>query len=392
MNKSFLTLILNISLTFSLVSSGAQSINKNFTFIDTHNDILSNQILTGIDLAKEQPDVNFDLIKAKRGQLSAQVFSIWCDEVYGPGKAFAMAVREIDSLMALIHRNPNKIILVKNSDELSKAMKSGKLAAMIGVEGGHMIENRMDLLDSLYKRGMKYMTLTWNNSTPWATSARDETIKHDSLPFLGLNDNGKKIVRWMNDHNILIDVSHVGEKTFYDVLSTTSKPVIASHSCSYTLNPNRRNLKDDQLKALKKNGGVVFINFFSGFLDSTYMNREKPFLDAHKDEIDKLTIVTGDKDLAIIKLFHLHQKESDQLRPPLSILIRHIDYIVKLIGPDHVGIGSDFDGAESFPSQLNDVSNYPLIINELKKLKYSDKDIAKICSGNFIRVFKAIEH
>ena len=369
----------------------AQIKSNNFQFIDTHNDILSNQIITGIDLSKEQNGVNFDLLKAKRGHLAGQMFSIWCDEVYGPGTAFGMATREIDSLMALIHRNPNKITLVRNSRQLESAIHSGKLAAMIGVEGGHMIENRMDLLDSLYRRGMKYMTLTWNNSTPWATSARDETTKKDSLPFKGLTENGRQIVKWMNAHNILVDISHTGEKTFYDVLATTAKPVIASHSCSYTLNPNRRNLKDDQLRALAKNGGVVFLNFFSGFLDSTYQSREKVFIDAHKDEIIELTKLTRDKDLAIIKLFHIHQKETDLFRPPLKILINHIDYIVKLIGVDHVGIGSDFDGAESFPMQLDDVSNYPLIVTELQKLHYADSDIKKICSGNFIRVMKANE-
>ncbi len=367
----------------------AQKIKDDFFFIDTHNDILSNQILTGIDLAKEQYGVNFDLPKAKRGKLKGQMFSIWCDEAYGDGKAFAMANREIDSLMALINRNPSTMSFVRNSKELNNALRQGKFAAMIGVEGGHMIENRMDYLEALYKRGMKYMTLTWNNSTPWATSARDEMTKKDSLKFIGLTDQGKKIVKWMNDHHVMVDISHVGEKTFYDVIATSSKPVIASHSCAYSLNPNRRNLKDEQLKALAKNGGVVFLNFFSGFIDSTYSAKEKIFINAHKAELQGLSEKMGDRDLALIRLFHIYQQESDQFRPPLSLLIKHIDYMVKLIGADHVGIGSDFDGAPSFPAQLDDVSSYPVIIGELRKLHYSDSDIKKICSGNFLRVFKA---
>ncbi|GAC1385169.1 MAG: hypothetical protein NVSMB45_13640 [Ginsengibacter sp.] len=317
------------------------------------------------------------------------MFSVWCDEAYGDGRAYAMANREIDSLMSLIKRNPAKMMLVKNSTELNYAIAHGKFAAMIGVEGGHMIENRMDYLEALYKRGMKYMTLTWNNSTPWATSARDEVTKKDSLKFLGLTDQGKKIIKWMNDHHVMVDISHVGERTFYDVIATSAKPVIASHSCSYSLNPNRRNLKDDQLKALSKNGGVVFLNFFSGFIDSTYSAKEKIFIEAHKDELKKLSDEMGDRDLALIRLFHIHQQESDQFRPPLSLLIKHIDYMVKLIGVDHVGIGSDFDGAPSFPAQLDDVSSYPVLIDELKKLHYSNTDIKKICSGNFIRVLKA---
>lgn len=386
--RKTIIIFIAMCLSVSLNNCAAQKKGVQFQFIDTHNDILSNQIITGIDLAKEQPSVNFDLPKAKRGHLAGQIFSIWCDEKYGTGSAFAMATREIDSLTALIHRNPKKITLVRNSAQLENAMRYHKLAAMIGIEGGHMIENRMDYLDSLYKRGMKYMTLTWNNSTTWATSARDEMTKKDSLKFTGLTEKGRNIVRWMNDHHILVDVSHIGEKTFDDVIATTNKPVIASHSCAYTLNPNRRNLKDEQLMKIAKNGGVVFLNFFSGFLDSTYQEKEKVFINEHNEDINVLTKEAGDKDLAIIKLFHIHEQETDQFRPPLSILIKHIDYIVKLIGVDHVGIGSDFDGAESFPLQLNDVSNYPLIVTELKKIHYSDSDIKKICSGNFIRVMK----
>ncbi|MBA2248939.1 MAG: membrane dipeptidase [Chitinophagaceae bacterium] len=382
-----------ISFLFTILSSlaSAQVQPDKIVFIDTHNDILSNQMITGADLAKEQPETNFDLPKAKRGNLAAQVFSVWCDEVYGNGKAYAMANSEIDSLYALIKRNPGKIQLVKNAAQLATTLRQQKLAALIGVEGGHMIEGRMDYIDSLFYRGMRYLTLTWNNSTTWATSARDEVTKKDSLPFIGLTAYGKQIVEHLNQLGVMIDVSHVGEKTFYDVLATTKKPVIASHSCAYALNPHRRNLKDAQLLALKKNGGVVFINFYSGFLDSSYDKQHNEFLELHKKEVDSLTILFKDADLGIIHLFHMYQAETDKFRPPLSMLIKHINYIVKLIGADHVGIGSDFDGAESFPMQMNDVSDYPLIVTELKKIGYSIADIKKITSENFIRVLKANE-
>ena len=185
--------------------------------------MLSKQIITGADLAKEQPETNFDLPKAKRGKLAAQVFSIWCNETYGNGKAYAMANREIDSLYALIKRNPKRIALVTNSKALRKMINKNKLAALIGVEGGHMIEDSMDYIDTLYNRGMRYLTLTWNNSTTWATSARDEVTKKDSLPFTGLTEKGKQIVSHLNKLGVMVDVSHVGEKTFYDVLSTTCK-------------------------------------------------------------------------------------------------------------------------------------------------------------------------
>lgn len=260
---------------------------------------------------------------------------------------------------------------------------------MIGVEGGHMIEDRMDYIDSLAKCGMCYLTLTWNNSTSWASSAADETTRRDSLKHVGLTDYGKQIIHHLNDLGVIIDLSHPGEQTFYDVLATTTKPVIASHSCSYTLDPFRRNLKDDQLKALAKNGGVVFVNFYSGFVDSTYAKKEFALLKLHKAELDSLTKIYSDQDLATDKLFSIHKDEADAIRPPLSLLIKHIDYIAKLIGVDHVGIGSDFDGAPSYPLGMDDVTDYPKITEELLKLGYTEKDIDKILGGNFIRVLKA---
>jgi membrane dipeptidase len=357
--------------------------------VDTHNDVISNELITKVDLSKRQNTGNFDLIRADEGGLSVQVFSIWCGEDYGKGTAFNFANREIDSLDALIKRNPGRMVLVRNSAELERAAAKKQFAAMIGVEGGHMIEDRMDYIDALAKRGMRYLTLTWNNSTSWATSARDETHHRDSLKHLGLTDYGKQIVRHLNDLGVMVDVSHVGEQTFYDVIATSTKPVIASHSCAYALNPNQRNMNDAQLKALAKNGGVVFVNFYSGFVDSTYMPKVSRFLHKHRAELDSLTKIYHDHDLANIRLNAIYKSESDQIRPPLSLLIKHIDYIVKLIGVDHVGIGSDFDGAESYPLGMDDVSDYPKITAELLKLNYKTEDIDKILGGNFIRVLRA---
>ena len=286
-------------------------------------------------------------------------------------------------------RYPDKITLVHNASELEAAVKENKLAALIGVEGGHMVEDRIDYIDSLAKRGMSYLTLTWNNSTSWASSAADETTHPDSLKHIGLTDYGKQIIHHLNDLGVMIDLSHPGEKTFYDVLATTTKPVIASHSCSYTLDPFRRNLKDAQLKTLAKNGGVVFVNFFSGFVDSTFNKKSDDFLKRHKSQLDSLTKVYNDVDLATDMVFALNKAESDKMRPPMSLLIKHIDYIAKLIGVDHVGIGSDFDGAPSYPTGMDDVRDYHKIAEELLKIGYSEADVAKIFGGNFLRVLKA---
>lgn len=387
MKKFLAPLILFAALKVS--AQNAEQVHQRAILVDTHNDAISNELITKADLSKLQPMGNLDLVRAKKGGLDAQVFSIWCGEDYGNGRAYKFANREIDSLYALIKRNPGKMVLVRNAKQLEQAVAKKEFAAMIGVEGGHMIEDRLDYIDSLARRGMIYLTLTWNNSTPWASSARDEVLHPERLSHKGLTDFGKQVVHRLNDLGVMIDLSHPGETTFYDVLATTTKPVIASHSCVWALNHHQRNLKDDQLKAIAKNGGVVFVNFYSGFLDSTYNKKANAFIRRHSKELDSLKKVYNDEDLAIMRLSAVHKDESDQIRPPLGLLIKHIDYIAKLIGVDHVGIGSDFDGAESYPLGMNDVTDYPKVTAELLKLGYSEKDIDKILGGNFIRVLKA---
>jgi len=282
--------------------------------------------------------------------------------------------------------------IVTDPKGLEKAVRQHKLAAMMGVEGGHMIEDDMDYLDSLFKRGVRYMTLTWNNSTSWATSARDETSHAWTVTPYGLTDKGKKIVQRMNELGMLVDLSHVGEKTFWDAINTTTKPVLVSHSSVYALCPVFRNLKDDQIKAIGKNGGVIQVNFYSGFLDSNYAKRQQAFTAHHKRELDSLTALNT-PGYAVNEYFsHTYPREANELRPPLSLLIDHIDYIVKLIGADHVGLGSDFDGIESAPQELDDVSCYPLVTRELVKSGYSKEHIEKILGGNFIRVLTARMH
>lgn len=372
-----------VSLCFAQTAS---TIHEQAIVVDTHGDILFNQIKSGIDIGQLQASGNFDLVRAKKGGLDVQVFSIWCDETGG----FAVANREIDSLYSLIKRYPQQIALVKNARELLQAVKDKKLAAMIGVEGGHMIENDLSKLDALAKRGMIYLTLTWNNSTPWASSAADETSGKVKPSVAGLNEWGKKVVRRLNQLGVLVDLSHVGEKTFFDAVQTSSKPVLVSHSCVYALNPVARNLKDEQIKAVGKNGGVISLNFYSGFLDSTFDAKQKRFLAKYGDELKTLSSKYG-RSNAIDTLIALHRQDADATRPAIELLIDHIDYIVKLIGVDHVGLGADFDGAESFPLGMDSVADYPKVTAALRRRGYSKEAIEKILGGNFIRLLKANE-
>jgi len=330
-----------------------------------------------------------DIARFKKAGMDIQVFSIFCDERFGKDTAFKYANIEIDSLYGIVGRNQDKMMIVTNPKQLQQAVKQKKLGCMMGVEGGHMIEDNLNYLDALYKRGVRYMTLTWNNSTSWATSASDETLKKDSLPHKGLTDFGKQVVKKMNQLGMIVDLSHVGEQTFWDAINLTTKPVIASHSCVYNLCPVPRNLKDDQIKAIGKNGGVIHLNFYSGFIDSNYIRGKTAFLQKHKQEVDSLKTLKWANYEIEEWTAAKYPQEVEAYRPDLSQLMNHLDYIIKMIGVDHVGLGSDFDGIESAPRPLNDVTSFPLITKALMERGYSKKDIEKILGGNFIRVFEA---
>ena len=371
-------------------AQNVQRLHKKAIVIDTHNDFIS----TGIEKNKSfdmelKGSTHSDLNRMKIGGIDIQIFSIFCDENYGMGTANAFANREIDTLYATVQRNPSKMMIVKTPEDLSTAVKLGKLGSMIGVEGGHMIEDKMEYLEALYNRGARYMTLTWNNSTSWASSAADERAKNNLGRPYGLTTFGKELVKKMNALGMIVDISHVGEQTFYDAIATSTKPVIASHSCTYTLCPVPRNMTDDQIIALGKNGGVIHLNFYSGFVDSSFKQKNDAFLKKHQAEKNELLKNNPSDFYANLVLHEKYKDEIDGVRPSLSLLIDHLDHIVKLIGVDHVGLGSDFDGINSSPRQLNDVTDMPLITAELLKRGYSKKDIYKILGGNFIRVFKA---
>jgi len=367
-----------------------QQIHEKAIVVDTHNDVLSSVTMKGLDFSTNlSGKAHSDLARFRKGGVDVQVFSIFCDDKYGRGSAFKYANQEIDSLYSMVARHPDKIMIVRNMAELDKALRLKKLAAMMGVEGGHMIEDDLDKLDSFYQRGVRYMTLTWNNSTSWATSAWDEKKQSFIVTPYGLNDFGRQVVKRMNQLGMMVDVSHIGEKTFWDAIAATSKPVIASHSSVYALCPVPRNLKDDQIKAIAKNGGVIQVNFYSGFLDSTYMRRITAFLAEHKPEYDSL-LAKKMPDYLVNEYFtKKYSTETTALRPPLSLLIDHIDYIVKLVGADYVGLGSDFDGIESAPLGLDGVQDFPKITQALLKKGYSQKNVEKILGGNFLRVLKA---
>jgi membrane dipeptidase len=371
------------------IAQSYKRLHKKAIVVDTHNDVLGAAVMRGMHLEEDLAGrVHSDFRRFKEGGVDVQVFAVSCGDTFGKDTAFKFANIEIDSLYAIARRNSDHFVVVQNPKELLGVVKQKKLAGIIGVEGGHMIEDSLYYPDSLFIRGARYLTLTWNNSTSWATSAQDEwdsSIKRSKE----LNEFGRSIVRRMNELGMMIDVSHAGEQTFWDVIATTTKPIIASHSSVYTLSPQFRNLKDEQIKAIAKNGGVVQLAFGPWFLDSNYNHKFQSYLVKHKEEVDSLVKLKWSSS-SIGNLFR--KKYADELKailPPLSLLLDHIDYVVHLVGVDYVGLGSDFDGMPYSPLELEDVSKYPYITKGLLERGYSKTEVNKILGGNFIRVFKS---
>lgn len=390
-------IILGIFFTQQLTAQSYKKIHAKAIVVDTHNDILMQAADVGIVFDQDlSGKTHSDLARWKKGGLDVQIFSVYCDGALK--NAYAYANRQIDSLDAVVERNPGKIVKVANYAELLQAVKQHRIAALLGIEGGHMIEDDLNKLEALYKRGARYLTLTHNVAPSWATSAAGEASPNPSKGG-GLNSEGKKgltkfgiqVVQRMNQLGMMIDVSHLGDESFWDVIQLSSKPIIASHSSVYRLVPHRRNLKDEQIKAIAKNAGVIQINFNPGFIDNSFEEKENAFFKKHAAEFDILQKAGKDEWYAMDFIYKKYAAEANLMRPPFSMVIDHIDYIVKLVGVDYVGLGSDFDGINITPQQLDDVTTYPLITKALIEKGYSKKDINKILGGNILRVLKANE-
>lgn len=357
-----------------------QAFHEEILVFDGHNDVLITSIMEGLNVGERIESGHTDLPRLLEGGVDVQLFAVWSDE----RGDFAYANEQIDSLMVLVQNYPEQIALATTTQEMRDVAAAGKVAAVIGIEGGHMIEERLDYLDSLKSRGATYLTLTWNNSVSWATSASDETrMSEDSSGPKGLNDLGRDIIRHMNQIGMIPDLSHVGRQTFFDVMEVATKPVLVTHSNAYALAPSSRNLHDDQILAVKENGGVIGIVFYSGFIDPDYGKH------VHEAYCKYVTEEDAEELSVDAKFYSLPPEGREEVRPPLSMLLDHLDYIVAMIGVDHVAIGSDFDGVESTPQGLDDVSDFPNLTRALLERGYSQEDVRKIMGENLIRVYEA---
>ena len=364
--------------------------HKKSFIADTHNDVLLRS-MTGKNILSNLSESHSDFEKFGMGGVDLQVFSIWVSPTEFEGEYFDRANNMITHLEYLCSRVPSKWSIPYNYQDIIYNEQRDILSCMIGVEGGHAIENDLLKLEKLYDRGMRYLGVTWNNSNDWATSAKDETQKRDSLEFIGLSEFGKEVIRKCNDLGIMIDISHAGDQTVKDILQISNKPIIASHSSVYNICPHYRNLKDDQMYAIKKNGGVIFINFYPGYIDPTFVEKEEKMKKFQKPLIDSVNAIYGENtDEGWYKVSEELAPHYQSIVPDLDDVVDHIDYVKNLIGIDHVGIGGDWDGVEVLPKNIEHIGKLPALTKVLIDRGYTKKEIRKILGENFKRVFKEV--
>ena len=366
----------------------AQQIHRRAIVIDTHNDVTTPMTNDDFDLSGEPPaPYKTNIERMMKGGLTAEFFSLYVKPWYVEhGGSTRRTLDMIDSVYRAVERHPRDLMIATTVADIRRAKRTGKIAALMGIEGGHAIEDSLPTLREFYRLGVRYMTLTWNNTNNWADANRPPK-KHN-----GLSDFGKEVVREMNRLGMLIDISHVSDDTMNDVLDVSTAPIIASHSSARALSNVPRNIPDDVLKRIAKNGGVVQVNFYSVFVDEKTVAPQSAERDKRlKSQQDAINEKYKDDP-------ERRAEESDKLEaanplPPLPIsrLIDHIDHIVKVAGIDHVGIGADFDGANDMPEGAQDVSMLPNITYELLKRGYSERDIRKILGENLLRVMAAAE-
>ena len=365
----------------------ALAIHRRAIVVDTHNDILSMMTDDNYDLAVSSVGkYHTDLARMKQGGLTAEFFSVYVSARYATqGGSARRALDMIDYVYRAVERHPKDLMFATSTADIRRAKASGKIAALMGIEGGHAIEDSLMALRDFYRLGVRYMTLTHNNTNNWADACCD-TGKHN-----GLSDFGKEVVREMNRIGMLVDISHVSDETMSDVLDVSQAPVIASHSSARALGDRPRNIPDDLLKRIARNGGVVMVNFSPGFIDKNVITATSERTERLKPQMDELAAKYKDDPVRLAEERRKVLAANPLPSTPLSVLIDHFDHIARVAGIDHVGIGSDFDGVPSLPTDMEDISKLPNITYELLKRGYSEQDIRKILGGNFMRVFARAE-
>jgi membrane dipeptidase len=360
--------------------------------IDMHADTTQRLVDEDVDVTQRLADGHFDSVRAREGGLDAQFFSIWVEpQLFGGGGPAAVkrADEQIAAVHALAEKHPNLWQFATSADEIRHIASQGKLAALAGLEGGYAIDEKIENVERFYKLGVRYMSPAWSVSTSWAGSSGDALGQ-----TRGLNEFGREVVREMNRLGMMIDVSHVSDPTFWDIVNTSSRPVIATHSGCRAIANVPRNLTDEMIQALAKTGGVVNVIFYPEHIEPGWSAKKQ------KVDVEIASLVqqasNAESGSAVRKKMardRVRQEQYAKRLPPVSVsrLVDHVDHIVKLVGADHVGIGSDFDGVQSTLIDLNDVSQLPNLTRELLRRGYSEDDVRKILGGNMLRVMEEVQ-
>jgi membrane dipeptidase len=381
----------------SPLSPSATALQNSAIVIDTHEDTPQRFLDENYDIGStDAADPDFiSLDKAGAGNLSAVFFSIWVNPATNQGHFAKRTLELIDSVYLQVGRHPDRMMMCFSAEDIERAHAQNKLAALMGIEGGHAIENSLPLLRDYYLLGVRYMTLTWSNSNEWADSSGDldnASESHDD----GLTEFGKQVVVEMNRLGMMVDVSHVSDKTFWDVLTTTKAPIIASHSSSRALVDVPRNMSDEMLRAISRNGGVVNVAFPSSFVDKEFNSaagsQHQRMLAAAENYNTKRSAAGQPITADDTQRFELDWLGKNKIpRAPLQSLIDHIDHVAKVAAVDHVGLGSDSNGVDFLPAGMNSAADLPKITQALLDRGYSPEDIKKVLGANMLRVFRDVE-
>ena len=366
----------------------AQRVLEQAIIIDTHADTPQEMLDEGYDLADPSSPYMISIPKMRAGHLGAEFFSIWVDVKWPAPDLIHRALDLIDTVHEQAARHSDSLGLALTARDIERLHAQKKIAILMGIEGGHIIENDLRALNIFYKLGVRYMTLTHTANTEWADSSGDKPR------WNGLTDFGRQVVDRMNRLGMMVDISHVSDKTFYDALAATKAPLIASHSSCRALCDAPRDMTDDMIRALARKGGVMGINFYSAFLDQPYRDAHEKIAKQVEAEVEaaragrakqgkRLTYV---EETAIAKKF-----EPGLPTPGFERIADHIDHAVRVGGIDHVGLGSDFDGVDSIPHGMEDASKLPNLVRELARRGYNEEDLKKILGGNLLRVMRQVE-
>jgi membrane dipeptidase len=372
-------------------ASDAMAIHRRAIAIDLHADSIQRAVDEGLDLGQLLADGHFDAVRAKTGGLDAQFFSIWVEpQLFGGGGpgAIERADKQIAAVRKLVDTYPETWNMATTAADVQKAAAAGKLSALLGLEGGYAIDEKLENVERYYQMGVRYMSPAWTVSTSWAGSCGDEGRTR------GLSEFGKQVVREMNRLGMMVDVSHVSDPTFWDVVQTSTKPVIATHSACRAIADVPRNLTDEMIVALAKTGGVVCVIFYPEHIEPGWAEKKR-LVDAEiSPKVQKASDAEpGDAAHKKLARDRVRREEFAKRLPPVHVarIVDHIDHIVKLVGVDHVGIGSDFDGVQALPVEMQSVADLPNLTAELLRRGYSESDIDKILGGNVLRMMEAVE-